>query len=131
MGTWGSGPFDNDDAADWTYRLTPDADVGVVTAALDAALAEDKPDAAISQAAVAAAEVVAAGMGRPHAGTPEDVMTWVAARAGDQWLDVAPLASRATQWVLAHSELRELWDESDQSSQWSGELVDLVGRLAR
>ena len=26
MGTWGSGPFDNDEAADWAWQLTADAD---------------------------------------------------------------------------------------------------------
>jgi Domain of unknown function (DUF4259) len=130
MGTWGSGPFDNDDAADWTYRLTPDAEIGVVTAALNAALADDRPDAATSQAAVAAAEVVAAALGHRHVSTPEEVTAWVAARPGPQWRDAAPLAARSTQRVLADSELRELWDESDEDGEWSAELVDLVSRLA-
>ena len=45
VGTWGSGPFDNDDAGDWTYELTPDADESVVERALAAAAAGGEPSA--------------------------------------------------------------------------------------
>jgi hypothetical protein len=34
------------------------------------------------------------------------------------------------QRVLATSELRELWDESDDLGDWSAGLVGLVARLA-
>lgn len=130
MGTWGTGPFDNDDAADWTYQLTPDAGVEVVAAALSAALAVDWPEAPTAQAAVAAAEVVAAGVGRPGPGMPDEVVAWVAARSGAHWRETAPLAARATQRVLANSELRELWGESEDDGDWSAGLIDLVARLA-
>jgi hypothetical protein len=129
MGAWGPGPFDNDDAGDWTYRLTPAADERVVAAALAAALGGAAPNAATAQSAVAAAEVVAAGIGRPHATIPAEVEAWVAARPGPQWGELAPLAARAVQRVLAGSELRELWDESGDESDWSAELEGLVARL--
>ena len=77
MGTWGSGPFDNDDAGDWTYQLTPDADERVVEHALAAVVADSDPDASTSSAAIAAAEVVAAGLGHAHGSLPDEVAEWV------------------------------------------------------
>ena len=60
MGTWGSGNFENDDAADFVYDFK-DQGVDAVRAALEEALnASDYLDAHIATAATAAAEFVAA-----------------------------------------------------------------------
>jgi hypothetical protein len=130
MGTWGSGPFDNDDAADWVYELTADADERVVEAALSAAAEEGYLDASTSQAAVAAAEVVAAGLDRPYVELPDEVAAWVAVRRDAGWSALAQVAVRAVSRVLDESELRELWDEASDGEAWTADVTDLLERLA-
>ena len=117
MGTWGSGAFDSDDAADWAWQLTDDADEAVVAAALTAVESGADPAAPAAQVAVAAAEVVAVGLGRPAPDLPEAVAAWVASRADRPWAAVAPLALRSIARVAAGSELRDLWAESDASDE--------------
>jgi hypothetical protein len=128
VGTWGAGPFDNDDASDWTYELAPDGDVSVVDDALRAATADGQPDAPTCQAAIAAAEVVAAGLGRPVASIPEEVAEWVAANADVAWSAHVPAALAALDRIVAGSELKVLWAESDESS-WRASGEDLRARL--
>ena len=135
MGTWGSGAFDNDDAADWAWQLSDDADEAVVAAALTAVESSTDPEAPASQVAVAAAEVVAAGLGRPAPDLPDEVADWVGSRTDRPWAALAPLALRAIARVAAGSELRDLWTESDATDatdatdEWSAALQDLGMRL--
>ncbi len=66
-------------------------------------------------AALAAAEVVAAAAGRPGADLPEEVRTWVAAHGMQIPSDLAALSHRAIDRITQESELRELWDETEQA----------------
>ena len=122
MGTWGSGPFDNDDAGDWAYQLTPDADERVIELALTSVEAGGDSDAPTSQAAIAAAEVVAAGLGHPVPGLPDEVAEWVGTHADLSWQTLAPVALRSVARIVAGSELSDLWAESDDDVDWSAEL---------
>ena len=131
MGTWGSGPFDNDDAGDWTYGLAPDADERMIERALTAVLAGGDPDASRSQAAIAAAEVVAAGLGHPVLGLPDEVGEWVGTHGDLSWQTLAPVALRSVARIVAGSELRDLWAESDDDEGWSVGLQDLRRRLGK
>ena len=77
MGAWGFGSFDNDDAADFLADATESGDLSLVRGALDNVLTSteyvEAPDA--SQA-IAAAEIVAAALGRPTlAAQREDGLT--------------------------------------------------------
>jgi hypothetical protein len=128
LGTWGAGPFDNDDASDWTYELAPDGDVGVVDDALRAAVTDGQPDASTCQAAIAAAEVVAAGLGRPVTSLPEEVAEWVAAHADIAWSEHVPAALAALDRIVTASELQVLWAESDEAT-WRASGEDLRTRL--
>ena len=129
MGTWGSGPFDNDDAGDWSYQLTPDADEHVIERALYAVEAGGDPDATKCQVAIAASEVVAAALGSPVIGLPDDVAAWVRTHGALPWRTLAPVALRSVARIVAGSELRDLWAESDDDDDWSAELRDLQHRL--
>src|SRR5688500_2002913 len=83
MGAWGHGSFENDGAADWVYELEKSGDLSVVIAALEGlaeAAADEYVDVDVCQAAVAAAEVVAALTGESASGLPEEVAGWVEAR---------------------------------------------------
>jgi hypothetical protein len=131
VGTWGTGPFDNDDAADFAADLE-DSQAGdpvrVVTRVLtDTMAARDYLEADLGAEAVAAAALLAAqcpggdpiGPEGPHGELPTFPDT------------LRPLAVRALDRVLADdSELTELWAESDESDGWRSGILRLRGVLA-
>jgi hypothetical protein len=129
MGAWGSGPFENDDAADWRYLLVDGGGPEVVADALRAVAGggAELPEAAN---AVAAAAVVAAGLGDAAVEIPDDVRDWLAGVDPAAWPPLASEAAGALDLVLAESELRELWDEAGDGD-WSAETQALRGRIAR
>jgi Domain of unknown function (DUF4259) len=115
MGTWDSGPFDNDAAADWCAELTaadPAQRVPVIRRALTEVIDEDGYlDYDLAAQAVAAAAVVATGRpGGPPVDSP-GMPEFLAAGTGPPLPeDLAPLASRAVDRVLSDdSEWRQLW----------------------
>ncbi len=120
MGTWGSGPFENDDAADFADDLD-DADPAerevLIRAALQRAVdAEDYLEVGDAARAVAAAAVVGATRtpGMPmddDQDGPEFLQTGDLPPLPD---DLVELAREALDRVAADdSEWRELWEESD------------------
>lgn len=119
MGTWGSGPFENDAAADFADDLD-DADPAerevLIRGALQRAVdAEDFLDADDAARAVAAAAVVAAtstpGMPMDDQDGPEFLQRGDSLPLPD---DLVELAREALDRVAADdSEWRELWEESD------------------
>jgi len=120
MGTWGEGPFDNDDVADWVDELaesTPDERPALLRVALSAAVDEEGYlEASEGAVAVAAASIVAAALpGGPPLGddvelSGEDVGELLVDR------DLIGLALRALRRVVGEdSELLELWQEADDA----------------
>ena len=132
MGAWGSGSFENDDAMDWTSDLSASLDWSAVRDALDDVLGygpDDYLGAPEAAVALAAAEVVAAALGAPAGDLPEEVTTWVATHRRNAMPEHAQDALRAVERVMADSELLELWDESDEASEWQANVADLRRRL--
>ncbi len=134
MGAWGWGPFENDDASDWVYELEEAEGPAVLLDAFEA-VADDKDDyvdADVAARAIAAAEVVAALLGRPGDDLPEEAEAWVDDHLDD---DVEPElvseAVRAVRRVKSNSELQELWEDSDDADDWKKSLDDLVKRLTK
>jgi len=123
VGTWSHEPFGNDSANDWAYDLDGQTDFSLVAQAVQAVLdnGNDYLDADVAVEAVAAAEVLAKALGR---GTQADAYT----EKVDAWLEsiaVKPspdLLSKAqaalTRIVGPDSELRELWEDSDDFESW-------------
>jgi hypothetical protein len=129
MGAWGSGPFENDDALDWVSELAGSSGMAAIEDALELpAASADYPDAPECSIAVAAAETVAAMKGKPSDDLPEEVVAFVstASRPSQSLIDAA---GSAVARVLEKSELRELWEESDDYDSWRASLVDVRRRL--
>jgi hypothetical protein len=130
MGAWGHGPFENDFAADWVYELEAADDFGEVRTAFSSAIeTTGYLDALYGSIVLAAAEIVAAARQRPASPLPDAVTVWVATHGSN--LDDADviLALAAIDRVLDEdSELRELWQESDESA-WLSAVNDLRRRL--
>ena len=130
MGTWSHEPFGNDTANDWAYELEDTTDFFFFFSTLQTALDEGQEnlDADLAMEAIAAIEVLAKSLGH---GTQTDVYT----DKVDEWVDrislkpSADLLQKAEQ-VLAlvasdHSELKELWQESEEYELWANNLQQL------
>lgn len=130
MGAWGHGPFENDDAADWVWELEESDDFSLVESVLKSVVnREDYLEAPTCSEAIAAAEIVAAALGRPLDALPEEAVAWTEAHR-DVPEDLADLAKRALVAIATESELRDLWAESETPDDWQQTLRDLDTRLA-
>ena len=139
MGAWGTGAFDNDDAADWDQEFE-DADQAIglrlIADALGVAAAADGSDyleAPEGSRAVAAAEAVVWVNGHAS-GEPaynQTARDWIARTGPSSDARLTDLARRAVRRVASeNSELAELWDESETTSRRSA-IDELQGALDR
>ncbi|MCB9664369.1 MAG: DUF4259 domain-containing protein [Alphaproteobacteria bacterium] len=130
MGAWDVGPFDNDAALDWVGDLDDAEGWEPVAAVLRFAEVEGFVDAEDASEGLAAAEVVAAGLGRAREEVPEEV-TWFLGRVGHRPSpELVALAGTAVQRILGDdSELRGLWEDTDDLDAWLADTEGLVRRL--
>ena len=129
MGGWGTGSFENDDAAGWLAHLAAigPADLGkIFTQAADDPAYLEAPAASI---AVAAAEVLAALNGSPAPAAPPAIVEWVKKYPPVSTPELNSLAVRALERVRRDSELKDLWMEADGLNDWTGAIRDLQARL--
>jgi hypothetical protein len=133
MGTWGAGPFENDEASDWVYELETSADAAILDRAFASVTdlsADDYLEAPECQIAIAAAETAAALAGRGGSGLPDSVVTWTLEQ-GPASLELLSHARAALARIRLTSELKELWDESPSADEWEAAMTDLASRLGR
>jgi Domain of unknown function (DUF4259) len=130
MGAWSYEPFGNDDAGDWLSELEQSKDLSVVEAALNAVTddAEEYLQAPQCSMALAAAEVVAALLGRSSTSLPAEAVGWTSGKSRPSASLIAK-AKRAVSAVLETSELQELWAESEDYPQWQAGTKNLLARL--
>jgi hypothetical protein len=86
-------------------------------------------EAPVCAAGLAAAEVVAALLGNAAKSLPDEVRNWVAANDAEVDHELLSLARAAVVRIKRDSELRELWQDSDDYEQWIALQDDLLGRL--
>lgn len=134
MGAWGYDTFQNDTACDWSYRLEETNDFSALEEALQTVedCPEDFIDAEFGCEALAACEVLARLKG--HFGVKDGYTETV-----DEWVRKHPLtpspelvarANMAIDLVLAdQSELRMLWEESEEGDEWMAAVEALRKRL--
>jgi hypothetical protein len=130
MGAWGAGIFENDDALDWLGDFRAEGIQAAAAALADVlALKGEYLEAPLASRAVAAAEVVAAASGRPGANLPDDLTEWLASHQVPQSAELLRNASAALTRVMAESELRDLWVDSEEFNAWEASLQDVLSRL--
>ena len=136
MGAWGSGPFENDSAADWAMELADGDDDGPIVDALGAVV-DAPPDEYLEvdegSAVVAAAAVLVALSGRA-AKLPEDLAEWVELQPPELAETLLEKHRERALRALARvrgegSELRELWEESEDAGAWVAHLDRLAAAL--
>jgi hypothetical protein len=125
MGAWGPGNFECDEALDWVHAFEQEWSPRLIRAQLeDYLLSSEEPEYAL-----AAAELVAALRGHPSADLPEAPGQW-ASEGGDHDDPGLPrLAVEVVKHVMAHSELRALWEESGEAKAWLDVERELIRRL--
>ena len=133
MGTWGIGSFENDDAADFMIDALKSGDLSLLGEVFDNVLTSteyvEAPDATV---AIVAAEIVAAAQGRPTpAAQQEDGLAeWLARIRPTIDAALATQARDALARILAgHSELRELWEDTDDFHDWQASIIELGQHL--
>lgn len=122
MGAWGLGNWDNDDALDWIAELH---DVSGVEAALSASVTHT----GACCRALAAAEVVAACLGRGGADLPATARAWIARHRTECPEELARTAAHVVQIIGSKSELQALFDEAGRHGAWHAILDELAARL--
>jgi hypothetical protein len=136
MGTWGVKSFENDDALDWMGGLETTEDASLLQSTLERTanrnLDDDDIDGPEPAEAIAAAEVVAALKGSPAEDLPEEITDWAKNYSIPKPLqtELAQLALKALGRIRASSELKELWEETEDADAWHSEIMALERRLA-
>jgi Domain of unknown function (DUF4259) len=132
MGAWGCGSFENDDAADWMYELESSG-VAAVASALEqvSGVAEDEYlEAPEASAAMAAAEIVAAARDGDLSKLSETAReAFVRHRESLVASYLSEPARRALEHIRRQSELKELWEESEEGEICSRGVDSLSLRL--
>ncbi|RAK70116.1 DUF4259 domain-containing protein [Hymenobacter edaphi] len=130
MGTWDYHNFDNDAAADFAedFRKSPNEAV-LYEALATAAEEEGYLETDEASQALAAAELVAAIIGKPAADIPVGLLPATTQLDADGQEDLQELAIEAVEAVLKGSELQELWAESDNYAAWQALQQNLLERL--
>lgn len=124
MATWGTHPFENDDAAAFVSEVVQDGPAALSEAfevALDESGYLEAPEGA---RAVAAAEVLAAHLSGDASDLPDpELRAWLADLEPGDLADLAPMALSALERVMAEdSEWHEVWAESEDYAGWQAEL---------
>ncbi|MEN7551607.1 DUF4259 domain-containing protein [Rapidithrix thailandica] len=145
MGAWGTKVFEDDLSFDW-YDEFCESDQSIEkleNAFEDVIETEDYLDHEFGIAALVSAELLAAALGAPSEDFPKE--DYHQGEDGDDPLPLlnlgriredidAELVEKARKAVkkvghFSHSEIRELWEESDSYEEWLRTLSELIERL--
>lgn len=131
MGAWGISAFENDDGLDWlgdfcdepSEELLKDAFVSVNE------IGDDYLESPESSNALITAEVIAFLLNSPSSNLPEhsrECLENLQIKPSD---DLVSSAVKAVERVKSDSELKELWEETDNFQEWNNIVDNLIGRL--
>ena len=132
MGAWGADSFENDDASDWLADFCDGPDTELTSTALSTVAEMDAADyleAPECSVGIAAAEVVAAQKGAPNANLNDEAKKCFASLEIKTDPGLVSLALKALERIKTNSELKELWDESENPAEWYQAVGNLEARL--
>ncbi|MBX7256466.1 MAG: DUF4259 domain-containing protein [Candidatus Hydrogenedentes bacterium] len=135
MGTWGSGIFENDAAADWAFGLEEAEDLSYVENTLDRVIqaGDEYLEAPDAEEGLAAVEVVARLKGKWGIKSPysEPVDMWVKKMKFKPSPDLVKKAIAVVNRVVVEpSELLEMWTETDELDEWKDSVAELKSRVS-
>lgn len=134
MGTWAIDALGNDDACDWAYGLDECDDLSFVEETLDQVLSEgteylESPDACEALAAIEVIARLQGNSGEKNAYS-ESIDAWVEKTKLVPTKALAAKAHTVIDRILANeSELKELWQESEEFDAWQASVKNLAARV--
>jgi len=130
MGTWGYGNFDNDSAVDWLMDFAEESSEAKIRSAFN--MIEDSDGIAESmdcEEALVAAEVVAQLCGSTSEDFPEEELEIINSSGFKCSPDLTVIAIEIIRKIKQNSELKELWDDSEEAGFWLEAVNELEQRL--
>ncbi|MDP3585788.1 MAG: DUF4259 domain-containing protein [Thiobacillus sp.] len=134
MGAWSADVFGNDDACDWAFGLEDANDLSLVESTLETVLSQgteyvEAPEASEALAAIEAIARLQGNWGERNPYT-EPVDEWVEKTKLQPSAALAKKAHLVIERILAeNSELKELWQESDEFETWLAFVAELKSRV--
>ncbi|MCH4887410.1 DUF4259 domain-containing protein [Acidaminobacter sp. JC074] len=136
MGAWGYKSFENDDAVDFLDDLSETRNTKSIIKVFDKTTHEpDYLEAPLCSEALAAAELVCLITEGEVEALPSSVIDWYKSGLGlfKRSVKFSPAdikkAAYAVEKIINESELKELWEESEDFGKWKKNNEDLVNRL--
>jgi len=140
MGTWGVLNFENDGAADFAHEVMENGKGTIKTsieAIINSGTGDDNPEAPECEEALAAIEFIAAAKGNPSSDCAPEVLDWIKSndvlnfRSGlfRKKVNIEDLARTAIDRISTDSEMKELWEDSDEYDEWQKVVLDLKERI--
>jgi hypothetical protein len=134
MGAWGIGIFENDDVLDWKADLLESEGIDLIEETIEEVLEEEYIESDLASNALGAIEILSALQGSPgkeilnNQSNTEDLHGWIETHKG-KGKTLIPKAKKAVKRILKNSELKELWEESEEYKTWFNIIKDLESRL--
>jgi len=130
MGAWGVGNFDNDTALDWIHELEKYDDLTFIEETLDS-IDEDYIETDDGEKALIVIEAIASLKGNfSKSSYSEDLNKWVETHPLKVSNSLLERAKFLLDIIISdNSELKELWEETNQFDEWSKEIHLLAQRI--
>lgn len=137
MGAWGHLNFENDTALDFVEELAENEKNGIarLRSAIDIINTTEEAaflDSDLCAEALAAIEFIAAAKGNMAEDFPEDAEEWFQANKTNllSIRNIIAQSKQAIDRIKHNSELKELWEESEELEEWNKVLDDLNTRIS-
>ncbi|XOJ02547.1 DUF4259 domain-containing protein [Paenibacillus polymyxa] len=134
MGAWGYGIFENDDVMDWKADLLDSEGIEFLQESIHKVLEEEYIESDVASIALGAVEILAALHGKPSNEIntlfeyTEDLEDWIKQHSGTG-IYMKDIAKQAIKRILEESELKELWDETEEYHKWESTIKELEKRI--
>ncbi len=137
MGAWNEDNFGNDDASDWVYDLEKSKGLETLMSPIEDIIENsDYLESPECSEALAASEVVAASLTNDFSLIPEEAINWLNKKQG-LFFGKKPsiqkahalIAIQAVEKILNDSELKELWEETEDFANWQKIQNTLLAKL--
>lgn len=131
MGAWGHGNLENDTVLDWIEELLETQGLDLLTESIETVLEDNDVDADTACIALGAIEILAALQNRQPSKEiyeNEELVDWINQHLG-LGANLLEKSQIAIGKILTDSELKDLWEETEDYQAWVNTIKELEGRL--
>jgi hypothetical protein len=135
MGAWGHLNFENDTALDLVYEIEEKGADRIKNAieAINSREEDSFLDSDLCSEALAAIEYIAAAKDKASEDFPEDAEDWLTPANKESLLvirNLIPKSKDAIDRIQHNSELKDLWEETEDFNEWTKVLENLATRIS-